>query len=350
MKRTKKFLLGMGAAVLCLAAGDFVLDSWAFIRLVAHPYRADVVKEEKDDYLKKQFAPSQKNVWVNQRRVNFNADGFRGKELRKKQVRIAAVGDSVTFGWTASGDELTYPAILEEFLSPFDAEVVNAGVPRFNVMDVLALYLARIVPLKPQGVILLVGWNDIGYEFAPYRNETEETGIASVGASAMRAYSALRLIGESSQILMNHVKGADRILKEKEKAGDPIRWDRVDEYERILTALVSAIKANGSTPVLVTLPHFLHSSMSEKEKKLLLHHLLAWPDLSYQGWEGMVREVNGRIRKVASTAQVPLADCENKIGSEYFTDLNHLNDEGNRRLAQCVSEKIGTTLFSLRQG
>ena len=64
--------------------------------------------------------------------VSTNSIGLRGPELAdpKPEIRIACVGDSVTFGWGVSYEE-SYPARLERLLIERgrSVEVLNAGVP-----------------------------------------------------------------------------------------------------------------------------------------------------------------------------------------------------------------------------
>jgi hypothetical protein len=132
----------------------------------------------------------------------------------------------------------------------------------------------------------------------------------------------------------------EEVLRARESGRDAIHWDRLDEYERILAATVQLARQNGSRPALVTLPHFLKPQLSAAEKRTLLPHLLAWPDLSYTGWRRMVSGVNARIRKVAAAQAVPLADCESAVPSASFLDLCHLDAAGNRDLAGCVARAV----------
>ena len=63
------------------------------------------------------FRPSQPGVLLNNVPVNINSLGCRGPELGGRPRRVVCMGDSVTFGWSASCDDGTYPAFLAKRLA-----------------------------------------------------------------------------------------------------------------------------------------------------------------------------------------------------------------------------------------
>lgn len=81
--------------------------------------------------------------------------------------RIAAVGDSVTFGYGVD-QQSAWPAVLEEELNgkPWDAanpgrfEVLNFGVPGYNTVQEAAVVHYKVMPLRPRLIILAYVLND----------------------------------------------------------------------------------------------------------------------------------------------------------------------------------------------
>lgn len=291
---------------------------------------------EKDDYLRGRILPYQSQVSAGTSLASFNGLGFRGGEPRAGVRRIVCLGDSVTFGYGVS-DQQAYPAVLARSFP--DLDVINAGMPRWNSCDLMDLYVTRIIPLQPQALVVMAGWDDITYELStiPERDPSpprhpvlqafaESSGIGQVAAAVGRRITAFQR--------------PENVLAARETAPDIIRWGQLEEFERILTATVQLARQNGSRPVLVTLPHFLKLRLSAAEKRTLLPQLLAWPNVSYHGWWRMVTRVNGRIRKVAAAQGIPLADCEGAVAADHFTDLCHLNQAGNRELAACVARAV----------
>ena len=78
-------------------------------------------------------------------------------------VRIAALGDSCTFGWGA-GDGESYPAVTERVLRErggIRAEVINAGVIGTGTGEQALWYDLWVRQFKPSVVVLSVYWNDV---------------------------------------------------------------------------------------------------------------------------------------------------------------------------------------------
>ena len=97
-------------------------------------------------------------------RLTSNGDGFRGPEFSPKSpaiLRIAALGDSSTFGWGVD-PEYTYEELLARRLTSGGrrAEVFNLGMPGTTSrhgLGVLAHYAAL---LEPDLVVISFGAND----------------------------------------------------------------------------------------------------------------------------------------------------------------------------------------------
>jgi lysophospholipase L1-like esterase len=102
--------------------------------------------------------------------VRVGRQGFRGardvSESHPDSVfRIIAVGGSTTFDANTSGDSSAWPARLEQILNSVDApqhfEVLNAGVPGFQVFDDLVRLELELHRYKPNLIILYQGHNDL---------------------------------------------------------------------------------------------------------------------------------------------------------------------------------------------
>jgi lysophospholipase L1-like esterase len=102
--------------------------------------------------------------------VRVGRQGFRG--AREVSVtpppnvyRIIAVGGSTTFDGNTSGDSATWSSRLEQILdsaaAPLRFEVLNAGVPGFQVFDDLVRLESELYAYKPDLIILYQGHNDL---------------------------------------------------------------------------------------------------------------------------------------------------------------------------------------------
>ena len=101
--------------------------------------------------------------------VHVNREGFRGPEVAVEKapgtVRIMAVGSSTTFDPAVSGDQATWPARLQVWLSQLapqrSVEVINAGVPGYRVIDDVIRLEVELYRFRPDVVILYEGHNDL---------------------------------------------------------------------------------------------------------------------------------------------------------------------------------------------
>ncbi len=98
--------------------------------------------------------------------ISTNAFGMRMREIDLKKrdhtIRIAAMGDSCTFGWMVLEQDC-YPRILETLLnqqSDRHYEVLNFGVPGYTSFHGLKQYERSVKHFKPDILILGFGFND----------------------------------------------------------------------------------------------------------------------------------------------------------------------------------------------
>jgi lysophospholipase L1-like esterase len=96
-----------------------------------------------------------------------NSRGYRGREFAlapgPKTLRILALGGSTTWGQGVAKADLAWPAQLMSMLNSRGArvEVINGGLPAGTSAEIVAQYVFKHQALKPDIVILHVGWNDV---------------------------------------------------------------------------------------------------------------------------------------------------------------------------------------------
>jgi lysophospholipase L1-like esterase len=98
--------------------------------------------------------------------ITVNSLGMRGPEIAVEKPagikRIAILGASSVFGYLVPDGEDSC-RVLEELLVERgqECQVINAGVPGFNMQQVTARFNWQVTPLQPDIVIVYLGWNDI---------------------------------------------------------------------------------------------------------------------------------------------------------------------------------------------
>ena len=94
--------------------------------------------------------------------VRTNSRGLRDDEPRTPRAPrvVAALGDSITFGWSVGQDD-AWPQALERLLNAQQpTEVDNYGVSGYSTRDQLAVLEAKVLPTKPGLIVLGFFMND----------------------------------------------------------------------------------------------------------------------------------------------------------------------------------------------
>jgi tetratricopeptide (TPR) repeat protein len=128
--------------------------------------------------------------------ISTNSDGFRDREFSREKAkntfRIAAVGDSITFGWYQRIDQ-TYSKVLESLLNAHAApgaafEVCNMGVGGYNAEQEVALIKDRALRYQPDLLLIQYCENDgnIGADNGLYVHFTR--GVTRIGDRLQTAW------------------------------------------------------------------------------------------------------------------------------------------------------------------
>jgi len=281
-----------------------------------------------------------------------NSLGFRGREIdeagRKNKIRIVALGGSTTFGIGASGNDTTYPALLEKFLNKdkvsskfkkYDFEVINAGIPGALSGNLLRFFAEKVLPLKPDALIIYSGWNDWNHFFGeghlmfeyrsfPYRVHrwlTDQSILYSKMRNIFTGYRAWVKGGE-------YIERAQKILDQGyfEKS--------LDENIGKLLVLCQAKKIQA---FFLLHPPPLSFFPLEDEKKFMENDPVFLESVE------MMPRVHRALKKIGRAItkknHVPLIDIDymfdpKEFGDPLFTDIIHFTDVGNARIAQGTSD------------
>lgn len=128
--------------------------------------------KQADPSLVFRHVPSQQKQYGNVR-VTINELGLRDRPLlpkRPEEYRILALGDSVTFGWGVSQDEI-FAARLEPLLSARldrPVRVINSGVGGYNTVQEVTYFKQSGLLLQPDLVILTYVTNDVEVNEGPF--------------------------------------------------------------------------------------------------------------------------------------------------------------------------------------
>lgn len=280
--------------------------------------------------------------------IHINSLGFRGKEISREKppraFRIAALGESSTFGY--SDDETSpYPFQLEKMLNKkkppdcnFNFEVINAGVEKYFSWQILKHFEKDVLPLKPDAVIVYMGWNDL-YTTNPETN------------TQLDPQSAFNKIIEKSLTLRFLTVFAYRTIVPRFEKITPEREDAYKNFQpepfiKNMRALLRLAKKNNVPVIVVTLPSLLGSKDINKRERLLhfpyfTHNVKL---LSYV-W----KSYNRTIQTLSQEEDALLVDLNRGFqalpgSGALFMDTLHPNPEGNN----VISRYLFSTLPQVR--
>jgi lysophospholipase L1-like esterase len=298
-----------------------------------------------------------------------NSRGFRGTRefgpKLKKEIRVAVLGDSTAFGYGATNDETTFPAMLEKKLQEKFPErpvsVINAGAPSYVAYQALAKYLTQIIDLEPDYVVTYVGWNNLTFHggldekndlidpsyfigkeiffqldhswqavIESYNSVLVERFKALSSAPILRSLAITLLARRLCYILLRkkpltpHAPALAAVASTISNADNEAFYEKiVAQYSRHLGALVGAVRAQGGTPILMTITGGSGYRPSDKA------HL------------------NKALKTVSQKLNVSLVDTDEAFSASpqrasLFNpeDNYHFTDEGNRAAADLVLNKI----------
>lgn len=103
------------------------------------------------------------------RNFTFNSHGMRDDEYSTAKpvdtIRVAAIGDSVLFGWGVA-QNLSYTAVAERFLNDHSSgrhyEILNFGVPGYNTAMEAAVFEKKVLQFSPDVLVIHFVSNDWG--------------------------------------------------------------------------------------------------------------------------------------------------------------------------------------------
>lgn len=257
-----------------------------------------------------------------------NALGFRDREHAEAKApgvyRILVVGDSFTYGMGIDRPDERVGERLERELPARigrPVEVVNAGLPFTHTLQHIAT-LERLAPLKPDLVLLLYCFNDIGY----LQDTDRPSAALGDGRSLVGRLHPMRLLFQNSFLVQQVYARARHVYWSLAAAEEnpSIVYDDADLVARHVADLgrfVAAARAQGAEVAIVPFnPAFALEDGSQRSRL---------------GFLDRVREVG-----------LPLWDVEQAFAGEDYGALvvnamdHHPNALANRRLADVLLAPI----------
>jgi hypothetical protein len=247
----------------------------------------------------------------------------------------------------------------------------NAGRSGNNTLHSLNVLLNKVVPLKPDIVVMMHNINDMAilmYEKTYWNHNPSRSPLIekkpnfkTVGKDLEQTFHLVRdltfpnLSREVKKILAFGPKSRGdefQDVRGKKITIDPEMLVR--EFSLNLQTFINLCRARGITPVLMTQPSRLTDHPDPLIKKLM-HGLETSQGIAYADFKGAFDRLNQTIREVGAKNQVLVIDLAQEIPptKENICDVAHFNDRGSRlvaaRLAADLSPAITPLLKKLKK-
>jgi lysophospholipase L1-like esterase len=267
--------------------------------------------------------------------IRVNADGFRGAPIdRRKRAgtfRIAALGDSVTFGFGVP-EEGALPArvaaLLAADVAPGTIEWINAGVPGFSSFQGLRHLETRLLPLSPDVVLVLFAWNDGWQSNMPDAKRRQLSRMETF----INSFRVVNLAQRKYESLMRKLG-----VQPAAPAGGSVTRVTPDELEANLQRIAAAVRGAGGVPVFLTAP-----AAFGPDRPPDAYFRYGWM-VPRSGLEAMRGRYADATRRAARSADVLLVDCARLVPSDpalFLGDGYHPNPAGFQVMAEQIADAL----------
>lgn len=278
--------------------------------------------------------------------IHINSMGFRGEEFpyakQPGELRIACVGGSTTFCAEASHDSRTWPAQLQaqlrERFPERDVRVINAGVPGYRIRHSLQNLRERVLPLRPDVVILYHAHNDIiedsravaVAEGLADANEPEPTFSERL-ADASMLYMLL-----SKNLAARFGNRGPAVIRRKL---DHLPLDVHEPFIASLDEIHAEVRAHDARLVLATFSTKVRPDQDADEQRANADIAAIYmPWISIPCLNLAMDRYNAAIQAYAKEHDLPIAPVREAIpaDADHFADYIHLTDQGCERMANAI--------------
>ncbi len=297
-------------------------------------------------------------------RVRTDANGFilPYQQYAKPDLKVIFLGASTTACIYVDEDS-RFPSLVGELLTQQTGKKVtsiNSGVGGNNSLHSLDILLNKLIPLKPDAVVLLHNINDLValiYDKTYWsKNPTRQPIIDYKLYKDLTGMKAISTLARDTYIPNLHV--AFRSLSKKlfgKKVKDPddefayIRGKKLvfdgaqilDEFKMNLQTFINICRARRITPVLLTQFNRYRADPDPKIKEAMAGFEKD-SQISARQFKEIYDRFNEAVRQVGQDNGVLVIDLARLIPqeSQYMYDVVHLNTAGSKLAARLISEKL----------
>lgn len=272
--------------------------------------------------------------------ISINSLGLRGPEVpavKGATYRIVTLGESTTFGCTLKPGDMPWPELLEKLIRDRihpsrPVEVINAGVPAYDLQDNLHRMDDEILPLKPDMIISYHGYN--GFKLLS----------GSLPRSKFRRPPPLykprplRLLAQAEYRLKMGFYKARAVLTAPPLLENPSETDYARAYRQL-------IQVSRTNHIQLVLANFSMAVNHASSPEMVEYYKSGFPIVR---WEIRANRVHSLIVKDLADAHpdVVFIDTHSNLDgvSDQYIDLVHFTQAGRQQLAETIFAGIENRL------
>ncbi len=333
-----RILLSFISLVIFIAAAETVIRLFEFNtyfqsrffmvnRALDYP---DVFERDRRLFWKPRASQTITSQFFDGHTYRFNSLGLRGDEISKMkyQPRIVSLGNSCTFGWGVTEEEM-FTSLLEELLDN-KYEVINAGVPGYTSFQGKIFYESNLAEFQPDFLLVLFAWNDqwLAANDIPDKNQEFPPEFIINLQNLLSRLHSYRLLKRT--LLGFFEKNPDSLFSRTQ----PVSRVGLEDFYDNLKSIALKARENGTIPILLTSPvpslekYYVPGSVSP------LHN--------YH------EKYNNTIRRAAHDENLAIVDLAlefdkyNGLFDDADYDPIHFNARGHRLATELIALKINS--------
>ena len=292
------------------------------------------------------------------------------------EIRIATIGGSTTVNVNLQFDK-NWPGYiggsLQKNFPNKHFRIINAGVPGYDTSQSVAILALRVMPFKPDIVIIYHAYNDLKAirKNIVFKPDYSHIHTLPYGFHKEPNFMLKMLNNSMFYVRMRNKKlDANKTLSKLERLKDPTgtanRISSIPEFsenifEQHIRILINIARASGSKVILSTFAT-LHdpkldytksetiNSLSDFQKQNLGSILDFTPGLTLEGIFDGISRYNDVIRNIAAEEKCVLVDNANDLphAEQYFVDRVHFSEAGAEFMANNIYSEIVQVLSHSR--
>ncbi len=294
--------------------------------------------------------------------VKTDENGFLAPNYGQKkdsEIDIYFLGGSTTECLDLAGEQ-RFPFLAGRYLEQAvgrKTATFNGGRSCNNTIHSINILLNKIVPLKPDIVVMMHNINDLGQCMLEGGYWGPDGKSTIVSSEKISLYNLLKGVKD---LLFPHLYLRIKCLTDMKKkvAFDPVEafstnklyfapQDFLEAFEGNLSIFISICRAKKIYPVLMTQAN----RFKEKPDKDILDYVSVrelQSGVTYEEYVGVYESFNMAVRRIGREEGVMVIDLEREIPkeNEYMTDPVHLSEHGSELAAQIITSQLNDLVAS----